>query len=326
MLVEPDIEWVRGYQGAATAPADLEAFWAQTLAESGEYPLNARFVRVAERLRLVDVYDVTYAGFGGQEVRAWLRVPAGTDLDAAGDLPAIVTYVGYGGGRGEPEADLLWASAGFAHLHMDTRAQGSGWTRGDTGDTATQGPSISGHMTRGIEDPVNYYYRRLITDAVRAVDVVRGVAAIDNGRIAVQGHSQGGGLALAVSGLRSDLAAVIAQEPFLSDFPRSVRAASQRPYTEITEYLAGHRGAAENVFRTLSYFDVTNLVRSSSAPALVSVSFMDAICLPSTVYAAYNRYAGEKRIIEWEFNGHEGGQMLTTRASLDFLDEVFATR
>lgn len=324
MLVEPDIEWVRGYQGVATAPEDLESFWTRTLDQAAAHPLNARFVRVAERLRLVDVYDVTFAGFDGQEVRAWLRVPAGTDLDAAGDLAAVVTYVGYGGGRGEPEDDLLWASSGFAHLHMDTRGQGSAWSRGDTGDIATQGPTVPGHMTRGIDDPDNYYYRRLITDAVRAVDVALGVAAIDSSRIAVQGHSQGGGLALAVSGLRSDVAAVIAQEPFLSDFPRSVRAATQKPYREIGEYLAIHRGDAAEVFGVLSYFDVSNLVGRASAPALVTVSLMDPICLPSTVYAAYNRYAGRKRIIEWEFNSHEGGQMLTSRAAIGFLDEVFA--
>jgi cephalosporin-C deacetylase len=34
---------------------------------------------------------------------------------------------------------------------------------------------------------------------------------------------------------------------------------------------------------------------------------MDEISPPSTVYAAYNSYAGPKRIAEWEFNGHEGG-------------------
>jgi cephalosporin-C deacetylase len=30
-------------------------------------------------------------------------------------------------------------------------------------------------MTKGIESPETYYYRRLITDAVRAVDAVRAI-------------------------------------------------------------------------------------------------------------------------------------------------------
>lgn len=35
---------------------------------------------------------------------------------------------------------------------------------------------------------------------------------------------------------------------------------------------------------------------------------MDQTCPPSTVCAAYNRYAGDKRIVEYPFNDHEGGQ------------------
>ena len=56
-------------------------------------------------------------------------------------------------------------------------------------------------MTRGIEDPDTYYYRRLMTDAVRAVEAVRSLPAVAVDSVAVQGVSQGGGLALAVAGL-----------------------------------------------------------------------------------------------------------------------------
>ena len=31
---------------------------------------------------------------------------------------------------------------------------------------------------------------------------------------------------------------------------------------------------------------------------------------PSTVFAAYNRYAGPRSIEVWPYNGHEGGQMV----------------
>jgi cephalosporin-C deacetylase len=34
---------------------------------------------------------------------------------------------------------------------------------------------------------------------------------------------------------------------------------------------------------------------------------MDEVCPPSTVYAAYNRYAGPKQMRIWHYNGHEGG-------------------
>jgi cephalosporin-C deacetylase len=34
---------------------------------------------------------------------------------------------------------------------------------------------------------------------------------------------------------------------------------------------------------------------------------MDLICPPSTVYAAYNAYAGEKRMAVYPYNDREGG-------------------
>ena len=37
-------------------------------------------------------------------------------------------------------------------------------------------------MTRGIDDPANYYYRRVFTDAVRAVDAVRTLDAASTPR------------------------------------------------------------------------------------------------------------------------------------------------
>ena len=44
-------------------------------------------------------------------------------------------------------------------------------------------------MTRGILAPQTYYYRRLLTDAVRAVEAARSHPAIDPAHIAVTGGS-----------------------------------------------------------------------------------------------------------------------------------------
>ena len=38
-------------------------------------------------------------------------------------------------------------------------------------------------MTRGIDSPDHYYYRRLITDCVRAVDAVAQLPGLDTNRI-----------------------------------------------------------------------------------------------------------------------------------------------
>jgi cephalosporin-C deacetylase len=46
---------------------------------------------------------------------------------------------------------------------------------------------------------------------------------------------------------------------------------------------------------------------------------MDDICPPSTVYAAYNHYLGEKQIRVYSYNQHEGGQSYQKLEQLRFL-------
>ncbi|WP_255412016.1 acetylxylan esterase [Cryobacterium sp. Y82] len=72
---------------------------------------------------------------------------------------------------------------------------------------------MPGFLTRGIDSRETYYYRRLFTDAVRAVAAARTLAVVDQARVGIMGTSQGGGIALAVAGLVPDLAAVVARVP-----------------------------------------------------------------------------------------------------------------
>jgi len=305
------------YRPVRREPADFDEFWNDTLAAAREHPLDASFSKVDSGLSIVDVFDVTYRGYAGEPIKAWLAVPAG----AAGPLPCVVEFPGYGGGRGLPHQCLLYAAAGYAHLYMDVRGQGSAWRAGDTPDPQADGagPQHPGFLTRGVLDPRTFYYRRLVTDAVRAVEAARASALVDGRRVAVTGISQGGGLTLAVAGLVPDLAAVAVDVPFLCDFQRGAEIATSGPYREIGAYLAVHRGREERVFDTLSYVDGVNFASRATCPALFSVALMDPTCPPSTVYGAFHAYAGERLISVYPFNGHEGGEAVHDRVRLDFL-------
>lgn len=311
---------LENYRPTASEPDDFDEFWAATLAGSRQAGGEVSVSAASELYSAVDVHDVTFPGYGGEPVKAWLILPAHRE----GPLPAVVEFVGYGGGRGLPNERLAWASAGYASFVMDTRGQGSVWgSGGETPDPHGSGPAVPGFLTRGIDSPETFYYRRVFTDAVRAVDAVRSLPEIDPSRVAVTGGSQGGGIALAVAGLSDGLVAVMPDVPFLCHFARAIGLTGSDPYQEVVRYLAVHRGAEDRVFETLSYFDGVNFARRADAPTLFSVGLLDPVCPPSTVYAAFNSYRGaRKKMSVFPFNEHEGGQGHQWEAQAAFLRRV----
>jgi cephalosporin-C deacetylase len=298
-------------------PADFDAFWQVTLAVAEQHPLDARFVPFDAGLQTLDSFDVTFNGYGGQPIKGWLLLPRGRSAP----LPCVVEYLGYGDGRGYVTDWLLWGSLGYAHLVMDTRGQGSAYRQGHTADAEPGGgqPHYPGFLTQGILSPEQYYYRRVYTDAVRAVAAARAHPAIDPHRIAVSGTSQGGGIALAVSGLCPAVQLVMPDVPFLCCFRRAAQHSDQLPYQEIVRYCAVHRSTSEQVFATLAYFDGMQFAARARAEALFSVGLMDEVCPPSTVFAAYNHYAGNKSVRVYPYNGHEGGGSVQVEEKIQWL-------
>lgn len=313
-LFDLPIDRLRAYLPELGEPADLDESWARTLAAARRHEAVVEARRVETGLALVDTWDVTFAGFGGDPVRAWYSRPAGVGEA----LPVVVEYLGYGRGRGLPHERLTWPVAGYAHLLMDSRGQGGQYGNGgESPDPVGAAPSAPGFVTRGILDPEQHYYRRLITDGVRAVDAARALPGVDAGQVVVAGNSQGGGIALGVAGLAQGLAGVLASAPFLCHPRRALEITDQDPWGEVVRYLAVYREAEDAVLRTLSYVDGAVLGRRADAPALFAAGLRDAICPPSTVFAAFNHYgalaadrgagAPHKTMVTYPYNGHEAG-------------------
>lgn len=313
---------LRNYHPTIAEPADFDAFWRTVLAELAQIPLAVQVDPWTAVLPMLDVEDVTFAGDGGAPIKAWLLCPK----LVAKPQPCVVEYVAYGGGRGHPLDWLFWPMAGFACLVMDNRGQGGDWLGGQTPDQSSQGyaPHHPGVFTLGLKRPSQYYYRRLFADATRAVDVARTHPAIDPTRIAVSGFSQGAGVALAVAGLRTDIAALLTDMPFLCHMQRAITLTDELPYAELTAYLRLYGEQEEQALATLAYFDGVSFARRATAPALFATGLMDTVCPPSTVFAAYNAYAGRKEMRVFPYHAHQPGGSAHRLQQIAFLQAHFA--
>ncbi len=321
MFVDLPLEQLREYRPAIPLPGDFDEFWAgQITAARSADAAGAAFRPVPAPLAAIDAYDVTFPGHGGAPIKAWLLMPR----MAADDAPVIVEYVGYHGGRGDVLDWLLWASCGLPHVVMDSRGQGGGWRTADTVDAGSTGePGSTGFLTRGIGRPQDHYYTRLMVDAARVIDAVRAEPLLAGRAVVTAGGSQGGGLAIAAAHLSGDVAACLPDVPFLSHLRRAAEITDAGPYAELAAFCRLRPADAEEAFATLSYLDVANHALRASAPALFSVALRDEIAPPSTVFAAYQQYAGHKDIAVYPFNGHEGGGTVHRHAQLRFLRDLF---
>jgi len=63
------LEKLQAYHPERREPADFDAFWKQTLAETCSFPLNATFAPADFGLKTVEVYDVTFSGWQRQPIK-----------------------------------------------------------------------------------------------------------------------------------------------------------------------------------------------------------------------------------------------------------------
>ena len=315
----PSIDHLLKLNPAIPEPADFDAFWAGTLAASRKHDLNATFEPVKDdAFQLFNAYDLTFSGYDGQRIRGWVVEPAAA-RNAGKKLPCVVTYMGYGGGRSLPTDHLLFTTVGAVNLIMDNRGQGAQGTPGATGDIGTTGPQFSGMMTRGIDSRDTYFYRRLFTDAARAIEAAKAFDLVDPKRIVLFGANQGGAAALAAAALApDDVHAIMIDAPSHCDLPSAVMRGDGM-HGEVLAYLKAHRTKGEAVFNTLAYFDALHFAARTKAKALFSVAMLAA---PNTTFAAFNRLKGEKQIKVYPFNGAEGGGIDHALEQMRFVREM----
>ncbi|MBL6280548.1 acetylxylan esterase, partial [Micromonospora fiedleri] len=126
-------------------PEGVDDYWRSTVGAGGAVPVLLDVRPEPTDLRLLDTWDVTFAGFAGDPVRAWYTRPAGVDEP----LPVVIEYIGYGRGRGTPHERLTWPVAGYAHLLMHARGQSGQYGVVHTADPPGSAPGRPAPVTPG---------------------------------------------------------------------------------------------------------------------------------------------------------------------------------
>jgi cephalosporin-C deacetylase len=286
-------------------PSDFDVFWGKTVVEAktpaGDLPVEFK-ENATYSTPEVKVWEVGFNGAKGERLFGWLCIPTRSGLH-----PALLQLPIYGLPKIDPPVVL--AGRGYVAFAPSVVP--------DKADIA--------YITQGLEDPNTYYYRDIVINSLRALEVLLSRPEVDAKRVVVSGAAQGGGLALILAALEPEaVAAVAADAPMLCDLRRSVTKGGW-PYSEIARYLAANPGRENGVWRTLDYFDVMNFAPKVKSPALISLGLKDPICLPETIFAAYNYLPAAKEIKVYAEAGHEGGGSAHWLYKLGWLDKILPT-
>ena len=265
---------------------DFDQFWEQTLAELAEVAPEYELTLIEDRSNDIrKSYRVDMKSFGGEPVSGLLVVPA-----KEGKYPAMISYMGYGSDVWYPNPS---DNPNLIEFQLCIRNQALNRKPGEKDDWCT----------RGLESKETYYYRGAFADAVRAIDLVCSLPQTDTERVVANGESQGGALTLVAASLDHRLKAIAPSAPFLNDY-KDYFVLVDWPGNWILQ-AAQERGIAEDeLYATLSYFDVKNFTDKIQCPVLMAIGLQDPVCPPHTNFAGYNHIKTEKSWICYPEAGH----------------------
>lgn len=254
---------------------DFDAFWDQTLAELAAVPMNAKLEFVPEHSDSHrNTYRVRFQSLGGATAGGILCMPV-----QEGKYPVSLELMGYG-------ADPYWfdpaADPDKISFLVSVRAQGI--------FKDAQGQWID----RGLDSKENFYYRGAFCDVVRAIDFVCSLDRTDTSRIYAWGDSQGGAFTWIAGSLDHRVRAIAPSVPFLSDYPDYARIVWW-PVHEVFQAADAAGISREELFRTLSYFDVKNFTDRVACPVYMAFGLQDPTCPPHTNFAGYNQVRAPKQ-------------------------------
>jgi cephalosporin-C deacetylase-like acetyl esterase len=279
------------------APDDFDAFWDEQKKKLAEVKFQPVVTPVAQSNQEAECFDVQIPCLGGAPMSGYFGLPRGAEPKS---LPAILWV--HGAGVRSSVLGNAVKGAEWGMLSMDINAHGIPNGKPGKFYADLSGGRLKGYRQAGRESRETVYFRGMFLRLVRAMDFLTSRPEWDGKHLIVIGHSQGGGQALAAGGLDPRVTMIASGVPAICD--HSGRAAGRiNGWPKLVPTREDGNPDPQSL-QAGRYVDAVNFASRCKAEAIMSVGFIDAVCPPSTCYAAYNCLQGPKQMINAPLMGH----------------------
>ena len=281
-------------------PDDFDAFWDGMKKKLAAVPIEPKLVSVKSPVKDVESFDVTAPALGIQ-ISGYMSKPVGAKPKS---LPIILTVHGAGVSDSSLGGSASWASKGFLAMDMNAHGLPNGKPKQFYADLYA-GP-MNPYRYEFRNDREKAYFTGMMLRLIRGIDVLAAQPEWDGKRVIVYGSSQGGYQAIAAAGLDARVTFFAAGVPAGCD-PSGMMASRIAGWPKIVPMKDGKPDLA--VVEAFRYIDCMNFAtRTKAAGCYFTVGFIDGVCPPTSVYAAYNQLNIPKEIYNDIPSGHAHSQ------------------
>lgn len=292
-------------------PDDFDQFWSAQKAELAKVDMKSTLAPVETQSKGLEAFDLQVDCLG-KPVSGYFGRPREAKPKS---LPAIL-FVHGAGVRSANLGSTQWALREGGMLALDINAHGIPNGKPAEFYTALSDGELKDYRSVGRQDREQCYFTGMFLRLIRAIDFLTAQPEWDGKTLIVYGSSQGGFQAFAAAGLDSRVSFFCAGVPAgcdhtgnvvnrINGWPKLVPNDSQ--------------GKPDPMVRQTSrYIDCVNFAtRAKCRGAAVTVGFIDTVCPPTSVYAAYNALTVPKTIHADVDAGHT-----STPAASKFMQEA----
>lgn len=269
-------------EGSIETPNDFNTFWENQRALLENIPMNA-VVTPFDTTEFSKSYKLRLDNVDGRKVWGYVTIPNGS-----GPFAGIITMPPFGIVKDivVPETTIAERGGAIAitlSIH----------------DYDPEVDAVDGYIPDNYAVREENYYRFGLLGAVRAIDYLFTMPEFDGENVGITGVSQGGGLSIVMTGVDPRIDAMAFTVGTLcghSEF--NFEKASGLPY-----YLRDSKavvGTFANEIATINatqYYDGIHCLKQFNGPIYGSVSYLDTISPPATVFAALNSLENERVVL-----------------------------